>query len=133
MKRQLLFVCAVACMVAICAGPVLLRADVPLSETTVIEVAPNVLNLASQGSWVTVHTDIPYGEAVAADVTLNGVDIAWSKSDNQGNFVAKFVIAAIKDIVEPGDEATLELVVLTTAGIEFIGSDTVKVISVKGR
>lgn len=133
MQRFVLWFCVAACVLGICLGPALSRANSTLSESIVIEVAPNVLNLASDGSWVTVHTDIPYSEAVDAEVSLNGVDIAWSKADSRGYFVAKFVIGAVKDVVHAGDTATLELVVLTSTGDELVGTDTVKVIEVKGR
>ena len=56
-----------------------------------IDVAPNVLNIQSQGAIVTVHTDIAYSAVDGASVYLNGVAIQWWKADARGNFVAKFV------------------------------------------
>ena len=61
-------------------------------------------------------------------MTLNGIEIDWSKSDNQGNFVAKFVASEVKDIVEAGTTATLTLSGVTKIGEEFSGSDDVDVI-----
>ncbi|NLS96334.1 MAG: hypothetical protein GXX96_29705 [Planctomycetaceae bacterium] len=130
MKRGLCWTCVATCLLLFCVGAALARAD--SAGAIAIEVAPNVLNLASEGSWVTVHTDIPYGAVGDSEVTLNGVEIAWSKADSRGFFVAKFVIADIKGVVQPGDTAVLELVVYTDAG-PLVGTDTVKVISVKGR
>ena len=55
-----------------------------------IDVAPNVLNIQSESTVVTVHTDIAYSLVVGASVYLNDVEIYYSKSDNRGYFVAKF-------------------------------------------
>ena len=97
-----------------------------------IVISPKTLNLASQGNWVTVHTDIAYGLVCKKTVAIfnveNGeyVDIAWSKSDACGNFVAKFHLEEVKEIVEPG------LVDLTLIGLTvdraFCGTDTIRVI-----
>jgi hypothetical protein len=98
-----------------------------------IDIAPSTFNLAYQGTVVTVHTDIAYSSVVGASVTLNGIEIDWWKSDNRGNFVAKFNSAAIKDIVKPGETATLRLEGLTVSNDHFTGTGTIKVIDVTGR
>ena len=97
-----------------------------------IQVSPNTLNLQNQGEWVTVHTDIVYSLVVSCEVTLNGVPIEWSKADNQGNFVAKFVIGAIVGLPDLviGGYNTLTLQGVTTDGEQFEGSDEVMVINV---
>ena len=104
-----------------------------------IEVAPNTLNLGSQGTVVTVHTNIAYGsvvdDTVDVDVELNGIEIWWWKADNQGNFVAKFVMSEVKALADNGDltvpgENKLTLVGYTTEGAEFTGSETITVINV---
>src|SRR5690554_2609187 len=98
-----------------------------------IQVAPATLNLGNQGTWVTVHTDIAYADVTAASVTLNGVAIDWSKSDNQGNFVAKFIIRDVKNLpLKIGEYNTLILCGLTTNGEAFSGSAEVKVVDVTG-
>lgn len=96
-----------------------------------IQVSPSTLNLQNQGEWVTVHTDIAYSLVDAASVTMNGVPISWSKIDNQGNFVAKFVIGDIVGLpgLIIGDYNTLTLEGVTTGGDEFTGSDEVMVIN----
>ncbi|MFC2097869.1 hypothetical protein ACFLSI_06000 [Bacteroidota bacterium] len=87
----------------------LLSASAFKSDTTIeIQVSPNVLNLGNQGQWVTIHTDIAYSSVASATVTLNGIAINWWKSDNQGNFVAKFVIGDIKGLFI-GPNATLPI------------------------
>ena len=91
-----------------------------------VKVSPNTIVIASLGDWITVHTNIAYGIVDTSSVTLNGVPVAWTKSDLRGNLVAKFTQADIKAIVAP-PEATLELSGLTTGGEPFTGSDTVTV------
>ncbi len=97
-----------------------------------ITVSPNVINIASASTVVTVHTDLPYNLVDGTSVLLNGVEIDWWKSDNQGCFVAKFVAAEVKGIVEAGTTATLTLTGETVEGEAFSGSDEVKVVDVSG-
>jgi hypothetical protein len=92
----------------------------------IIQVAPHVIVIDSDGTWITVHADIPYSSVDGSSVTLNGVPAALTKADLQGNLVAKFDQADIKAIVAP-PEATLELTGLKTDGEEFAGSETVEV------
>jgi len=94
-----------------------------------IQVSPSVLNLNQNGQVVTVHTDLPFSSVSATSVTLNGITINHWKSDDQGNFVAKFLISDIKDLpLKIGDYNTLTLKGFTVGGEMFIGSDLVKVI-----
>ena len=98
-----------------------------------IDVAPNVLNIQSSGTVVTVHTDMPYSAVVGATVTLNDVEIDWWKADNQGFFVAKFVMDEIKALADSGDLVVgqmneLTLKGLTVNGDEFQGSQDILVI-----
>jgi hypothetical protein len=81
-----------------------------------IDVSPNVLNIQSESTIVTVHTDIAYNIVVGASVFLNGVAIDWWKSDDRGNFVAKFESDEIKtlDGLIIGDYNTLTLNGFTT-------------------
>ena len=95
-----------------------------------IDVSPNVLNIQSESSIVTVHTDIAYNLVVGVSVFLNGVAIDWWKSDDRGNFVAKFVSDEIKtlDGLIIGDYNTLVLNGFTTGGEAFIGTQDIMVI-----
>ena len=97
-----------------------------------IDVAPNVLNIQSQGEIVTVHTDIAYSAVVGATVFLNGVPIQWWKADARGNFVAKFVMDEIKtlDGLKIDGYNTLLLIGYTTDGDPFIGQQEIKVIDI---
>jgi hypothetical protein len=91
-----------------------------------IKVSPNTIALDSLGELLTVHTDIPLGLVDTSSLSLNGVEVAWTKADARGNLVAKFDLAEIKAIVEP-PQATLQLQGLTNDGVEFSGTDTVTV------
>ena len=95
-----------------------------------IDVSPNVLNIQSQSTIVTVHTDIAYSLVVGASVFLNGVAIDWWKSDDRGNFVAKFESDEIKtlDGLIIGDYNELTLTGFTTANDAFIGIQDIMVI-----
>lgn len=99
----------------------------------VIEVAPRVLNIQSQGTVVTVHTDVAYSSVNAHSVSLNGVDISSWKADAQGNFVAKFPMRAIKDLpgLIIGGYNTLRLTGVTSLGEPFEGEAEIKVIDVR--
>jgi hypothetical protein len=107
-------------------------ANNPLAaEEIAITVAPNVINIASASTVVTVHTDIPFSAVAGATVELNGIEISWWKSDSRGYFVAKFEAGEVKGIVEPGTNARLTLTGETKSGEVFSGSDDVDVIEVK--
>jgi hypothetical protein len=96
-----------------------------------IDVSPNVLNIQSQSTIVTVHTDIDYNLVVGASVLLNGVAIDWWKSDDRGNFVAKFVSDEVKtlDGLIMGDYNTLVLIGETIDGVAFEGTQDIMVIN----
>ncbi|HDR15009.1 MAG TPA: hypothetical protein ENN79_05910 [Desulfobacteraceae bacterium] len=101
-----------------------------------IDVAPNTLNIQSQGQVVTVHTNIAYSSVIGGSVTLNGLDIAWWKADNQGNFVAKFLMSEVKaladdELLEVPGEIELALEGYTTGGDTFTGTQTITVINVE--
>ena len=109
--------------------------QIGFSQTTpleiAIDVAPAVLNLNNQGEVVTVHTDIAYTLVTASTVYLNGVAINSWKSDDRGNFVAKFLMSEIKKLpLNIGGMNTLVLTGITFAGVEFSGTREIKVINV---
>ena len=100
-----------------------------------ISVAPNTLNIQSQGQVVTVHTTIKYTEVDHEEVYLNGIQISSWKADNRGYFVAKFVMNEVKALADNGDlvvpgENKLTLVGYTTGGVEFTGLQEITVIDV---
>jgi hypothetical protein len=131
MRNLIVLATAVALTFLLAVVPVsrVFAGDVILIE---IQVSPATIQIGSEeGEWVTVHTDIAYGLVAAADVELNGVSIAWSKADNQGNFVAKFVTSDIRGIVSPG-EVELTLSGETVYGEIFSGMTVVRVVDFSG-
>lgn len=101
-----------------------------------IDVAPNTLNIQSQGTVVTVHTSIAYGAVDHDNVFLNGIEISSWKADSRGYFVAKFLMSEVKALADTGDldvpgENELTLVGNTTEGVEFTGSHVITVINVQ--
>jgi hypothetical protein len=103
-----------------------------LSADIQIDVAPNVLNIQSEGVIVTVHTDIAYSAVEGASVYLNGVAIKYWKADARGNFVAKFDMDEIKNLdgLIIDDYNTLVLNGYTTDGDTFIGEQDIRVIDI---
>jgi len=96
-----------------------------------IDVSPNVLNLQSSGTVVTVHTNMDYNTVIASSVFLNGVPISFYKSDDRGYFVAKFVMDEVKNLpLIIGELNTLLLLGATDDGLSFTGTQDIKVISV---
>jgi hypothetical protein len=95
-----------------------------------IKISPNVLNLGKPGDCLTVHTDIGYSQVVGSTVTLNGVAIQYGKSDNRGQFVAKFDMADIVNLpLEVGAYNRFELTGETTSGEMFCGAEEIMVIN----
>ncbi len=83
---------------------------------------------------MTVHTDISYSIVVGATVTLNNVEIDYWKSDDRGNFVAKFLASDVKDLPLQIDKMnTLTMTGLKTDGGIFWGEQAIKVIKVSGK
>ncbi|MFC1683589.1 hypothetical protein ACFL0G_05245 [Candidatus Zixiibacteriota bacterium] len=94
-----------------------------------IQISPHVLNLAKPGDCLTVHTDISYSDVAGETVSLNGVAIQSWKSDNRGNFVAKFNMADIVNLpLEIGAYNRFELAGETNSGEAFCGAEEIMVI-----
>ncbi len=104
--------------------------------TVAIEIAPNVVNLASSGVWVTVHADIALSDVDCdgLDVTLNGVSVEIVKADNHGDLVAKFAVDGVKALLDDtvGESVDLVLQGGTVYGTFFHGTGTIRVVEVKG-
>jgi hypothetical protein len=117
-------------------GIILMTAGMANAYEILIDVSPNVLNLQSSGSVVTVHTNVDYNAVIASSVFLNGVPISFYKSDDRGYFVAKFVMDDVKNLpLDIGEMNTLLLLGATDDGLSFTGTQDIKVIDVtpKGR
>ena len=102
-----------------------------------IDVSPNVLNIQSNSTVLTVHTNIDFDLVncptvsiyVGADAT-DPVAISWWKADDRGNFVAKFSMEDIKAELGPEDYnqlTTFRMVGETTSGEEFYGEQEILV------
>ena len=126
MRRVVLSICAIGLVLGLFVGPV-------SGEEVPIVISPNVINIQSQGTWVTVHAEISYGIVVGATVTLNGVVVNATFADARGELVAKFAVDGVKadlvndvgEIIDPNP--VLILRGLTETGEEFTGSDQIKV------
>ena len=100
-----------------------------------IDVAPNTLNIQSEGQVVTVHTSIAFWDVDHSSVSLNDIEISSWKADNRGNFVAKFLMSQVKALADsgglnvPGDN-DLILEGSTKDGADFTGLDTITVIDI---
>ena len=129
---------AVACVVFLAIGVSIgaTAADEVDVQVIGIQVSPSTINLAHQGEVVTVHADIGYTGVVSASLKLNGVEVWYTKSDAQGNLVAKFDVDKVKSIIAvPSAELTLTGAVETAEGVEvlFSGTDTVRVVDNSGK
>jgi len=95
-----------------------------------IDVAPNVLNLQNQAEVVTIHTDISYSLVVGSTVYLNDIPINSWKSDDRGNFVAKFLMSEVKDLpLNVGEYNELKLVGETVGGVTFWGTQDILILN----
>jgi len=95
-----------------------------------IDVAPNTLNLQSEGSVVTIHPDIAYDDVDVSTVYLNDIAIKSWKADNRGNFVAKFSMEDVKklDGLKIDEYNMLKIVGLTKYEQSFWGQKEIKVV-----
>ncbi len=102
------------------------RKNTAATTSLVIKISPSTIVIGSDQEWVTVNTNIPYGDADCASLTLNDVAVAWTKADDLGTLVAKFDYKAIAAIVSP-PSATLTFKGLMKSGEAFEASGTVAV------
>lgn len=107
-------------------------------EVTIsIDVSPNILNIQSKSTVLTVHTNIDYHLVNAPTVSIylgaddpDPVAISWWKQDDCGNFVAKFAMSDIKAQLGPDDYDQLTTFIMkgeTTSGEEFCGDQDILV------
>ena len=129
MKRLILYGLTVICTVLLFTG-------MCCAYEILIDVSPGILNLQSNGSVDTVHTNLDYDAVEVSSVFLNNVPLSFCKSDDLGYFVAKFDMDNIKGLpLAVGEYNTLLFVGVTDDGLAFSGSQDIKVINVmaKGR
>jgi hypothetical protein len=108
-----------------------------------VDIDPDVLNLQSEGKWITCYVGLPEGYDVAqidvGTMLLNGVVSAESKptgvddydGDGIADLMVKFDRSALEQILGPGDGVEITVtgeVAGTLFGIPFEGSDIIRVI-----
>ena len=95
-----------------------------------IQISPSTLNLRSEGTVVTVHTDVYYSDVDVYTVYLGDVAISAWKADDRGYFVAKFLMDDIKAIdgLVLNDYNTFQFVAITVSGDPICGETDVMVI-----
>jgi len=111
-----------------------------------IDVSPNVINIGSSSTWVTVHADIPYDVVNASSVVLIVGLSTFSNdlcfADDRGNLVAKFDINVVKkqlkDLGTIDDLFTFALSGLTkafdgNAQVPFYGEQDIRVFDNSGK
>ncbi len=99
-----------------------------------IDISPSTLNLAYQGQVVTVHTNIDYSDVIGASVMLDEIEISWWKSDDCGDFVAKFNVDDVKEYLRGKEgNVTLTLSGTTKDGEAFSGADSIRIVNISAK
>ena len=109
-----------------------------LAEDFTIDVSPNVLNLQrTDDKCVTVHTNISYNDVVCSSVALEVVGndgpvsilCDYCKSDDRGNFVAKFLMEDVRKLpLTIYENNTFTLIGYTKDDVDFWGSQDILVV-----
>lgn len=100
-------------------------------EPVTITITPNQFVLDYQGTKVTVHTNIPYGDAIGESIEMHNMDGASIDpiliiSDDRGYLVVKFSADDLAMIVSP-PSAELTMTGDYTAGGSFSATDAIRV------
>lgn len=112
--------------------------DVTQDPGAFVLVSIDMLNVQSEGKWITWYIWLPEEYDVADikpdSILLNGViKAAWRWIDEEEQvLMAKFSRSEVQDIVEPG-EVELTVTGKLTDGTKFEGSDTIIVIDKSGK
>ncbi len=102
-------------------------ADATVPVVVQCSPATVVLGACAIGDCMTVHAAIPLSVVdTTAPVTLNGLPAYLLKADNRGDLVAKFKLSELQALLA-APTTTLTLTGVTIDGVEFAGSDTVRV------
>ena len=105
-----------------------------------IDFDPDVLNLQSEGKWVTTYIELPEGYD-ASNITVSTVmlndqvqaemkptEIGDYDDDGIADLMVKFDWSAVQEILEVGDEVEITVTGELTDGTPFGGSDMIRVI-----
>ena len=100
-----------------------------------IDVSPNIINIQSNASVLTIHTDIAYSDVdkendIILIINDQEVPMSWCKADNQGNFVAKFDMNEVQVLnLQEGGYNTFEMIGYTNSNTLFSGSQNILVLN----
>ena len=137
-SRRLAALC-VCCLVAF----VLVAPDSGWAQQdcyAIIQVAPGTMNLARTGEGVTIHVNVPFSYVDQDLVFLyinedeeNGISPVYCYPDDRGDFVAKFLMADVAALRDPGillvpDENWFWLEGEMFSGESFCGGDLIVVV-----
>jgi hypothetical protein len=98
-----------------------------------IDIDPDTLNLKSNGKWITAYIDLPEGYNVSeidiSTVILEGsIPAEWGDLQDT-TLMVKFDRRDVEDLIGgPSDDVVLTITGELGGGIEFEGSDTIRVI-----
>jgi len=100
-------------------------------ELVTITIAPDQFVLNYQGTKVTVHTNIPYSDAITESIEMHNMDGASIDPigfvvDDRGQLVVKFSANDVAMIVSP-PSAELTLTGDFVAGGSFSATDAIRV------
>lgn len=112
-----------------------------LQTETVVDFAPDTLNLKSKGKWVTVYIELPVGHGYGvsmielASITLNDqvqveakpIEIGDYDSDGIPDLMVKFDRAQVSEILKAGEQ-TITLAGCLADGRLFAGTHVIRVI-----
>ena len=105
-----------------------------------VDIEPDVLNLDSQGEWVTVYalieTEYDENDIIVDSVMLDGeIQAEWGEVQEDDRLMVKFDRASVIDHLldyEDGALVTLTVSGRFRDGVQFTGEDTIKVMKDEG-
>jgi hypothetical protein len=114
----------------------------PAALEAIIDINPNTLNLKSKGKYFTCYIELPEGYN-AKDIDLSSIllenydrphESSIGDYDENGilELRLKFKKSTLKEWIEPGDEVEISVSGQLYNGIQFEGSDVIRVIT-KGK
>ena len=128
-----LFVSLASCLFVLA----LMAADAPALE---IQVAPSTINKQSCGGSFSIHTDVPFADAIGPEplvevtVLVNNTELSCGmKSDACGNLVLKADLDTVKEMIEPSSATVTVTVENQITGESETATETITVIDVSGR
>lgn len=111
------------------------------SINATLDIDPSVLNLNSEGKWITACIELPedydvnninlesilLNDLIHAEIQLT--TISDFDNDNIPDLMVKFERSSVKNILEPGENVEIVVSGQLNDGVKFIGIDTIRVIN----